>query len=384
LRDGGNDHAIGGSSADLFYYGAGFTGADQNNGGGSDQDVVVLQGDYSGTLGAASLVGVEYLVLYSGSITRFGDLAGNTYDYNITSVDANVTAGQELRVNGSLLGPSESFTFNGSAETDGHFLVYAGFGEDNLTGGSGADGFFFEGPRFGTTDKVDGGAGSDVLILRAFGGLNTIVFGDDQLTGIEAIVASDRFATSAIGSPSYNLTLAAGNMGPSGTLIINGSTLLQATQTFTVDGSAINSGNLLLFGGAGDDSFIGGSGNDLIYAAGGDDTLTGGQGSDTFQFRALGDSTNGSHDHILDFTGGADVIDLHFIDANANVGGDQAFTLSNDGTFHNTAGELRTTFDIGNNWWIIEGDVNGDGVADFGIDVSTIGNAPLVTSEFIL
>jgi hypothetical protein len=43
------------------------------------------------------------------------------------------------------------------------------------------------------------------------------VFGEDQLTGIETIAPSDRFATTADQFPSYDITLAAGNM-PSGGL----------------------------------------------------------------------------------------------------------------------------------------------------------------------
>ena len=50
-------------------------------------------------------------------------------------------------------------TFNGSAETDGSFFIYGGKGVDTLTGGSGADVFFFaEDGRFGAGDHVDGGA----------------------------------------------------------------------------------------------------------------------------------------------------------------------------------------------------------------------------------
>ena len=223
-----------------------------------------------------------------------------------------------------------------------------------------------------------------MLILRGIAGVNTIVFGEDQLTSVEAIVASDRFATSANQFPSYNLTIAAGNMPASGTLTVNGSSLLLPSQTFVVDASAIHTGNLRLFGGAGDDTLTGGTGQDLLFAAGGADTLTGGGGADTFQYRAISDSAVGASDHILDFATDSDKIDLHFIDANSFAPGDQAFTLTNDGNFHNVAGELRETFDIANNWWVIEGDVNGDGAADFAIHVTTAGNIPLASSDFIL
>lgn len=383
LADGGDDSASGGAGDDLFYYGAAFTAADANNGGAGTQDVVVLQGDYVTTLGAASLVDVEYLVLYSGSVTRFGDTAGNRYDYDITTVDANVGPGQQLRVNGSLLLADESFTFDGSAETDGYFLVYGGYGADRLTGGAGGDGFYFEGTRFGSGDKVDGGAGSDVVILRGIAGMNTVVFGADQLSNIETISVSDRFASTPSQLPSYHLTVVNGNVPASGTLTVNGFALVDSRQTFNVDGSAITAGNLRLFGGAGDDRLIGGAGNDLIYAVGGGDILIGGGGADTFQLRALSNSAVANMDEILDFTAGSDRIDLSFLDANSTAGGNQAFAFVGSAAFSRTAGELRA-FDTGLGYWLVEGDVDGDGAADFALNVTPATSNPLVSSDFIL
>jgi hypothetical protein len=58
--------------------------------------------------------------------------------------------------------------------------------------------------------------------------------------------------------------------------------------------------------------------------------------------------------------------------------------LSNDGTFHGINGELREFYDAAHGWWVIDGDVNGDGQADFTIHVTTQGNAPLVATDFIL
>lgn len=382
LETGGADSAIGGAGDDLFYYGPAYTSADSNNGGAGTQDVVVLQGDYGVTMGATSLVDVEYLVLYSGTTTRFGDLAGNRYDYDITTVDANVGAGKELRVNGLLLVEDESFNFNGSAESNGYFLVYGGSGVDNLVGGAGGDGFYFEGTRFGAGDRVDGGLGSDVLILRGVAGLNTTAFGADQLTGIEFIVVSDRFATTPSQLPSYELVLANGNVPASGTLTVNGFALLNAQQIFNVDGSAITAGNLRLFGGAGDDALVGGAGNDLIYGVGGGDTVTGGGGGDTFQLRSLSDSTTSNPDRIMDFTSGSDRIDLSGLDANGNVPGDQAFSFIGAQAFQGNAGELRA-YDTGLGHWAVEGDVNGDGVADFALEVVLASANPLASQDFI-
>jgi Ca2+-binding RTX toxin-like protein len=381
LQDGGDDSAFGGGGADQIYYGAAFTAADAND-GGADTDVVVLQGNYVVTMGARSLVNVEYLSLQSGSSTRYGESGTNSYDYDVTFVDANVGAGQRFIVNAAQLLAEESFVFNGSAETDGQFLIYAGYGDDKLTGGSSHDIFHFEGTRWGAGDVVDGGAGADALVIRGSAGMNAIAFGEAQVINIESITVSDRFGLGQAGRPSYDLVLANGNVAQGGMLILNGSTLLDSTQVFNVDGRAVTAGHLRLYGGAGGDRLSGGGGNDLIYAAGGADVLTGGGGADIFQVRSLSDSAVSRPDEILDFTSGTDKIDLRFLDADANSAGDQAFNFVGGNAFSGNAGELRA-YDTGAGYWTVEGDVNGDGLADFALNVTLATPNPLVGTDFI-
>src|SRR5687768_12308213 len=99
------------------------TGADRAD-GGADRDQLALQGDYgAGFTLNAGVVGLESLAILPGDDARFGDGAGNFYDYNITTVDQNVAAGQQLIVDAIRLRAGEDFTFNGSAETDGGFLI---------------------------------------------------------------------------------------------------------------------------------------------------------------------------------------------------------------------------------------------------------------------
>jgi Ca2+-binding RTX toxin-like protein len=381
FQDGGDDAVWAGAGDDGIYFGAAYTAADRVD-GGSGSDVVVLQGNYTVTMGADSLVDVEYLSVQSGASTRFGDLAGNTYNYDVTLLDANVKAGQRFAVNGSSLGAGETFTFNGSAETDGYFLIYGGYGTDLLTAGAGNDGFHFEGTRWGANDVVDGGSGSDVLIIRGVAGMNTVVLGDAQLRNMEAISVSDRYALSSGGLPSYDLTLANGNVAPGGTLIVNGNSLLNAGQVFKVDGSAVQNGSLRLYSGAGDDTLIGGAGDDILWGAGGTDSLSGGSGSDTFQVRRLSDSAVDNADSVLDFTSGIDKIDLRLLDANAGVAGDQSFTFIGSNAFGGGAGELRA-YDTGSGYWRLEGDVDGDGMADFALNVTLASQVPLASSDFI-
>jgi Ca2+-binding RTX toxin-like protein len=381
MDDGGDDTALGGAGSDVIYYGGALTAADVND-GGEGRDAVILQGNYDLVLGAGSLLNIEFLSLQTGGNTAFGQNGQNSYDYDITTVNENVAAGQVLTVNGQSLQAGEDLTFDGSAETDGQFVIYGGRGVDDLTGGSGNDVFFFEGGRLGSSDVVDGGAGRDSLVIRGTSGDNVIVLGENQLTSIEAISFNPKFAGDQSVLPaSYDLTLAQGNIPEGGTLIVNGTALIEG-QTLSVDGSAITAGILRMFGGAGDDEFIGGAGNDLLDGAGGGDRLTGGGGADTFRYLFASDSLVGDADRILDFTSGTDKIDLSQIDAISGTPENDAFTFSADGTFHNTAGELRTYESNGS--WFVEGDTNGDGTADFQIQVVTTGGQPLVTTDFML
>ena len=62
-----------------------------------------------------------------------------------------------------------------------------------------------------------------------------------------------------------------------------------------------------------------------------------------------------------------DVIDLTVIDANTVVAADQAFVFIGAGAFTNVAGQLRYSTVDG----LLRGDTNGDGIADFSLDLSS-------------
>lgn len=385
LQHGGSDTASGGDGNDIFYYGGALTSADQNF-GGAGIDTLVLQGNYSSVLilGTNSLVQFEGISLQSGTITRWGDTSGNLYDYNLQISDANVAMGQQFRVNAQSLVVGEDFTFNGSAETDGKFLVYAGFGTDTLTGGAGNDIFFFEAGRFGSADTINGGGGADGVVISGGApgspGLLALNIQAGSFTGIESLSFNGRFASDPSARPSYEVVLQNGNIAAGATLIVNGSSLA-STQSLSFSASAETLGRLVMYGGAGADTFHGGANDDLFYAGEGIDYSTGGGGSDTFQYRSAADSTTAATDRIYAFQSGTDKIDLSYIDAIQSTAGNDAFSFIGSASFSNTAGELRAQYDANSNIWTIQGDTNGDGVAD--LQIFAYGNS-LAAADFLL
>jgi phospholipase/lecithinase/hemolysin len=126
-----------------------------------------------------------------------------------------------------------------------------------------------------------------------------------------------------------------------------------------------NAGINGLVGLGGNDSLSGGAGDDRLSGGAGNDVLTGGAGIDTFVIAELGGT-----DRISDFVRGQDIIDLRQLDANGSLVGDQAFTFVGAATFTNVAGQLRSYLSGTVNY--VAGDVNGDGVADFIINLGHI------------
>lgn len=146
-----------------------------------------------------------------------------------------------------------------------------------------------------------------------------------------------------------------------------------------------NGGNDTLNGGAGNDTLQGGSDNDTLIGGTGMDTLSGGAGADAFVFTAISDFgglTLTTCDTITDFSKAQkDVIKLNQIDAiSATDGVDDPFTFIGTAGFHKVAGELRYMYSGSST--VIQGDVNGDGVADFWLKVA--GKIAFAASDFVL
>lgn len=127
--------------------------------------------------------------------------------------------------------------------------------------------------------------------------------------------------------------------------------------------------------GARNDTLIGNDVGNVLDGGKGNDVFTGNGGNDIFTFNDLGGS-----DRITDFTRGQDKIDLRGLDAIAGSTKNDAFTFLGDGAFTKHAGELHTTLSA-DGAWILSGDVNGDGVADFSIN---LGTAHVTSSDIFL
>lgn len=138
-----------------------------------------------------------------------------------------------------------------------------------------------------------------------------------------------------------------------------------------------------LYGNAGNDTIKGLGGADVIRGGAGADKLYGGSGGDDFDFTKLSDSKTLStgRDTIYDFDGDkGDFISLDALDANANKTGNQAFKFIGEADFTKSAGQLH--FIVGSSSTLVEGDVNGDGKADFQIKIASAYD--FIASDFIL
>ena len=146
LHQGGDETISGGGGDDFLYYGETFSNGDRND-GGAGSDTVGLMGAYAMTFDADDLVGIERLALYSGTFLAKQE---TSFDYSLTTIDANVGKGSTLTIAAGSLGAAEDLVFNGMAETDGSFWIQSGAGSDILVGGA-------------RQDTLSGGAGNDQL-----------------------------------------------------------------------------------------------------------------------------------------------------------------------------------------------------------------------------
>ena len=297
-----------------------------------------------------------------------------------TAVAGGVTASSYDNVFAGGAG-DDSLTGSGNAD---FFFLDAG-GVDYAQGFAGDDAFYF-GAALGENDYVFGDAGNDMVILQGRytqQGVNGI--GSARLSGIETLVlmsaADTRFGASGTGNNAYILDPADANMAAGEWMTIQGNKL-GALETLTFYGFGETDGHFRIVGGAANDSIIGGWQDDIITGGLGQDVMSGFLGNDVFVYRSSAESLVAAPDTINDLDVG-DRVDLHMIDADTGTGGDEAFAFIGSDTFHNLAGELRA-FESGGHW-MVQADTNGDGAADFALQMNLqSGQPPLDASFFIL
>jgi Ca2+-binding RTX toxin-like protein len=135
-----------------------------------------------------------------------------------------------------------------------------------------------------------------------------------------------------------------------------------------------NVGNAYLFNGDTRsliENAVGGAGNDVLIANQAANRLTGGAGSDTFRWHSAENAGLGAQaDTVSDFLRGTDKLDLSGIDAILGTGADDSFAFIGSSAFSGVAGQLR--FEVEGSSVRVQGDVDGNGVADLEIVVNNV------------
>lgn len=307
LSQGGNDTANGGDGNDGFIFGATFDANDSVDGGAGTNDQIGLLGNYAGglTLGASSTRNVEVLAV----------LPGTGFSYNITTVNANVAAGQQLVIFGGNLGATNNLTFDGSVETDGTFRVYGGLGVENIILGAGDDGVYFGPGKFGAGDVIEGRDGNNDQV--ALDGNYTVTITRAQFNTVETLVLL-RGIDGDLGT--YNITLNEQLDISGGIFTVFG---LAVETGFTFNAGTVNiQFSLQVIGGSGNDIITTSDGADRLFGGGGADVLYGARNptilfdqrpsGDTYVYDAVSQSTGPTYDRIIGFSSDVDTFDFNF------------------------------------------------------------------------
>lgn len=432
--DGGDDVTLG-SGADFVITGGGHDIIRTGDG----NDVVVAEGNFAGDDSTAA--GRQDDALYFGTGrdelrvdagAEDLDFSG-TYDLEIltlTSAGTTVLGTQAQRAGiDTVNGTDGDDVIDASAFTRGITIVQ-GAGIDTLTTGSGDDTFVFNGDLvLDFNDTITAGTGLDTLTL------NGDIFNYITTDGIDVInLTSDGNATDGDGNI-YGIGLDGGNADETGTLVINGGTLL-ADEFVIIEAQFAGAAYAFdITTGAGgdtigtavgdfDDNVTSGAGNDFVQTFDGDDNIRLGIGDDTANAGAGADELYGDlgadtlnlgvdadvdtviyasvsessvasgRDTINEFDSGVDQIDIsellenagvtdvEFISAN-DLDAAEAQMVAGDGTIsivfiETLPGEPTNTGDDPNGFFFV--DLNDDGELD-GSDLQIFINGDNVDPE---
>ena len=274
----GNDTIDGGGGSDTISGGGGddailYRGSEVAIDGGTGTDTLIVAA-------GSSLTAVNFSVA-GGSDQTVGDTVSVT---NFENLDASALT-SFLLVTGSTSANTIT-TGSGSDTIDG------GGGADVISAGAGNDTVSY----YGTETSIDGGTGTNTLVLRA---ATTVNLGNtDQTTGDPTIVSGFQNVDASLLSAAVSIT------GSAGANTITG-----------------GSGNDTIDGAGGSDAINAGGGNDTVIYHGTETTISGGAGSDTLVLSASGGMTsvNFAVGAGLDQTAGDTVIVANFENLDASV-----------------------------------------------------------------
>jgi Ca2+-binding RTX toxin-like protein len=322
-----------------------------------------------------------------------------TYTLGLNVENLDLTGSAAINGTGNTL--NNTITGNTAAN-----VINGGLGADAMSGGDGNDTYVVD--NLGDTVTESANQGTDLVQSSVTFTLGANV---DNLTLTGAAASNgtgNDLANIILGNAGANIldgglnadtmkgglgndTYVVDNIGDVVTeLAAQGTDTVQSSITYTL---GLNVENLTLTGNAAIDgtgnnlgnTIIGNDAANIITGGAGHDVMTGGLGADTFVFKSVTESVKGAaRDVITDFAVSSDHIDLSAIDANTKIAGDQAFTfLTTAGAAFTGAGaELHYVISGANT--IIEGDINGDKVADFQIQLNGTALSAFSAADFVL
>jgi Ca2+-binding RTX toxin-like protein len=444
----GNDLLIGGAGADSIVAGLGNDTiqinlpseahllADRMD-GGADTDYLRVLGPGTVNLAAATLVGLERMVLTDvlmvmtgAQMSGFDEILGsgfaerlilaapgtlNLTGATILSIDEiRGTAGNDVviltdvaerqfvdgrlgndRLVGginvdNLFGGEGNDTVDGGAGQD---IIFAGQGVDLALGGIGNDTFLYQGVSdlSGIAETVNGGADIDTMDFSNLSASGPVDLRPVTLIGVEFLRITNNEVTltgaqlsgfdSVFGSGFFETLTVTGG----GTVNLSGLYLFAIDEiTFTTGNDLVNLTGApvgqTITTGDGNDTVLGGAGADVITGGLGADSLVGGNGADRFVYASIFESTLAAPDRLGFVKPDGDQIDLSAIDADTSLAGNQGFNFIGNAAFTGTERDLR--FFTGGGTTTVEGDIDGDGAGDFRIVLN--GVVALNGADFVL
>jgi Ca2+-binding RTX toxin-like protein len=362
-------------------------GADTMQGGlGNDTYIVDNVGDVTTDTGGVDTVQSSVTVTLHASID------------NLLLTGAAAVNGTGNGLWNVMTGNSAANTLDGGIGND---VLNGGLSADTMIGGAGHDTYHVDNVGDQVTDtgggndhvhaSIDYVLGTDLEYLTLTGSAvsatgnakNNLLYGNAGNNVIDGLLGAD-FMVGGLGDDTYYVE----NGSDQITEHLNqGTDTVMSTVHHALRG---NIENLTLIG----TNAVSATGNELANVITGNsaanalrgglgaDTLSGGGGNDSFVYRATNESTSASKDQISGFNAG-DKVNLSVIDSiAATTANNDAFTFIGANAFSSTAGELRATETGG--VWTIEADVNGDGVADLVIGLTTESGYIIGAADFVL